>query len=163
MSRTAPALASIFLALLLSARSPVAQRDVRPRTPADSLRAWVEPLFVAADYDSILSLLPAYIRRAEATRDSVLLGRAITQRGRVYLARGDRAHAERDIDLGIRIAESVRDTVSLMSAVNFRGFAYAGQGDYVRAMRCYQRRLELALAFRSPADEGWARTSIAAS
>ncbi len=162
MSRTAPAIASILLALLLAAQTPVAQRgDPPPRTPADSLRAVVEPLFATARYDSILSLLPAFIRRAEATHDSVLLGRAITQRGRVYLARGERDHAERDIDVAIRIAESVRDTVSLMSAVNFKGFVYAGQGDYDRAMHYYERRLSLAQSAHSPADEAWARTSMA--
>ena len=161
MPRTVPAIASILLALLLSVQTPVAQRPDAPRTPADSLRAVVEPLFATAQYDSILSLLPAFIRRAEATHDSILLGRAITQRGRVLLARGERAAAEREIDLAIRIAESVRDTVSLMSAVNFKGFVYAGQGDYERAMHYYERRLSLAQSAHSPADEAWARTSMA--
>jgi hypothetical protein len=64
MSRSAPATASILCALLLAASSPVAQRRDPPRTPADSLIAAIEPLFTAANYDSILSLAAYSIRRA---------------------------------------------------------------------------------------------------
>jgi tetratricopeptide (TPR) repeat protein len=153
-----------MLALLLpasGAQTPVAPRNDRtPRTPADSMGAVIEPLFAAAGYDSILSLLPAYLRRAEATRDSVLLGRAFAQRGRVALMLGRREAAAADIDLGIRIAEAVRDTVGLMPAVHFKGFVYSMQGNYDEALRCFERRLDLALRTRSPADEAWARSSI---
>lgn len=158
MSRTAPAIASILLALLLAVPVTVAQGP--PRTAADSLGAAIEPLFVAAKYDSILSLLPAYQRRAEAARDSVLLGRVLTQYGRVALMQGRPDDAEHYLDRGILMAESVRDTVGLMPAVNYRGFAYAGRGDHDRAMRCYQRRLQLALLTHSRADEAWARSSM---
>jgi CHAT domain-containing protein/tetratricopeptide (TPR) repeat protein len=161
MSRSAPATASILCALLLAASSPVAQRRDPPRTPADSLIAAIEPLFTAANYDSILSLAAYSIRRAEAAHDSVLLGRAFTQRGRIALVRGQRADAERDIDLGIRIAEAARDTTGLMSAVHFKGFVYRMFGNRHDAMKCFQRRLELAQRTRSAADEGWARSSMA--
>ncbi len=158
MSRTAPALASTLLVLLLSAPDTVAQNV--PRTPADSLAGVIEPLFVAAKYDSILALIPFYLRRAEATHDSVLLGRAITQRGRVMLMLGRRDEAVTDIDFGIRTAEAVRDTFGLMPAVHFRGFAYSMAGDYETAMSCFERRLHLAQRVRSPVDEAWARSSM---
>ncbi|HXV14974.1 MAG TPA: CHAT domain-containing protein [Candidatus Krumholzibacteria bacterium] len=159
MSRTIPAIASL-LALLLLTPAPVAQRRDPPRTPADSLAARVEPLFVAAQYDSILAIAALYVRRAEATDDSLLLGRAVAQRGRISLLRGARADAERDIDFCIRVAESVRDTTGLMSAVHFKGFVYRSQGNRDAAMACFQRRLALALAAHAPVDEGWARSSM---
>lgn len=158
MSRTAPAIASIFLALLLAVPVTLAQRP--PRTAVDSLAAVVEPLFAAAKYDSILFLLPAHIRRAQASNDSVLLGRAITQRGRVALMQGRNADAENDIDLGIRIAEATRDTLGLMPAVHYRGFAYSARRDQDNAMRCYERRLLLAQRAREPVHEAWARSSM---
>lgn len=160
MPRTALAIASILLALVLGAQAPVAQRDRTPRTLADSMAAAVEPLFAAAKYDSILSILPSYLRRAQATNDSILLGRALAQRGRVELMQGRRDIAEADIDLGIRIAEAVRDTVGLMPAVHFKGFVYSSQGKHDDALRCFERRLDLALRSHSRADEAWARSSI---
>lgn len=164
MPRTAPAriplaLAWMVPALFFAAHDPVAQR--RPSTPADSLSAVVEPLFARAQYDSILMVLPAIIRRAQASGDSLLLGRAITQRGRVALMRGRNADARADIDAGIRIAEAVRDTVGLMPAVHFKGFAYSMMGEYDEAMRWFERRLFLAQRTHRPIDEAWARTSIA--
>jgi tetratricopeptide (TPR) repeat protein len=161
--RFASRIAFTVAAALLAGQSPAArnQRPV-PVTPADSLSALVEPLFAAGKFDSILIRLPSIIRHAEAIGDSILLGRAITQRGRVYHIMGD-PRTVRDLEFGIRIAESVRDTVGLMPAVHFRGFAYFGQGDYDNAMRCFQRRLFLAQRSHAPADEAWARTSIAYS
>lgn len=163
MPRTAPAriplaLAWMVPALFLIAHDPAAQR--RPSTAADSLSAVVEPLFAQAKYDSILVLLPAVFRRAAATGDSLLLGRALTQRGRVALMRGRNADARADIDVGIRIAEAMRDTVGLMPAYHFKGFAYAMMGDYREGLRWYERRLLLAQRTHSPIDEAWARTSI---
>ncbi len=157
MSRTALAVASVLLFLSSSSSPPSAQRV--PRTAADSLGAIVEPLFARSQYDSILSLLPAVIRRAEATHDSVLLGRAITQRGRIALMRGQDAGA--DLDIGIRIAEATRDTVGLMPAVHFKGYVYRYRKDRAAALRCFERRLQLAELVRSPTDEAWARSSIA--
>ncbi len=159
--RFASRIAFTVIAALLAGQSPAAPPSrPAPTTPADSLWGLVEPLFAAGKFDSILIRLPSVIRHAEAIGDSTLLGRAITQRGRVYLMTGD-PRTVRDLDLGVRIAEAMRDTVGLMPAVHFRGFAYAGQGDYDDAMRCYQRRLFLAQRSRAPADEAWARTSIA--
>ncbi|HEU4929797.1 MAG TPA: CHAT domain-containing protein [Candidatus Krumholzibacteria bacterium] len=152
------ALAWMVPALFLVAHQPVAQP--RPVTAADSLSAVVEPLFAQALYDTILPVLPPVIRRAEATGDSLLLGRALTQRGRVALMRGRNADARRDIELGIRIAEAVRDTVGLMPAVHFKGFAYSMMGDYDEGLRWFERRLFLAQRTHAPIDEAWARTSI---
>ena len=164
MSRTNLAVASLLLALLLpalGAQAPVAQRnDQAPRTPIDSLAASVERLFAAAEYDSILSLIPYYIRRAEATRDSVLLGRALTQRGRIELMQGRRDAAEVDIDLGIRISEAVHDTVGLMPAVHFKAFVLSSRGNHAGALHCFERRLDLALRTHSPIDEAFAREGI---
>ena len=100
------------------------------------------------------------MRRAQASGDSLLLGRVLTQRGRVALMRGRNADARADIDVGIRIAEAMRDTVGLMPACHFKGFAYSMMGDYHEGMRWYQRRLFLAQRTRAPIDEAWARTSI---
>ena len=159
--RIASRIALTVIAALLVGQSPAAPPPrPAPTTPADSLSELVEPLFAAGKYDSILIRLPTVIRHAEAIGDSVLLGRAITQRGRVYHMTGD-PRSVRDLDLGIRIAEAMHDTVGLMPAVHFRGFAYTGQGDYDNAMRCFQRRLFLAQRAHAPADEAWARTSIA--
>ncbi len=157
-ARVPLALAWIVAALCLVARDPAAQRP--PVTAADSLSAVVEPLFARAQFDSILALLPAVIHHAQAAGDSLLLGRALTQRGRVALMRGRNADARRDIELGIRIAEAVRDTVGLMPAVHFRGFAYSMMGDYDEGLRCFERRLFLAQRTHAPIDEAWARTSI---
>jgi CHAT domain-containing protein/tetratricopeptide (TPR) repeat protein len=148
-------------ALFLGANSPSGPRGDPPRTPADSLREVVEPLFNGGLYDSILQILPGYIQRAETTGDSILLGRAITQRGRAHHMQGRYDAAARDLDVAIQIAESVRDTVGLMPAVHFRGFAYTAIGAYGEAMHCFERRLFLALRTRSPGDEAWARGSIA--
>jgi CHAT domain-containing protein/tetratricopeptide (TPR) repeat protein len=89
----------------------------------------------------------------------VLLGRAITQRGRALLMFG-RPGAEGDIDAGIRIAESVRDTTGLMSAMSFKGFARWTAGKSDEASRCFERRLMLAERAHAPVDEAWARTSL---
>ncbi len=158
MPRTAPAIGSLLLALLLAASFTAAQRI--PQTPADSLGAVIEPLFATAKYDSILTLLPKYEHRAHMSGDSVMLGRVFVQYGRVALMQGRPDEAERFLDRGIRMAEAARDTVGLMPAVNFRGFAYAGRGDHDSALRCYERRLDLSLRTRSLADEAWARSSI---
>jgi CHAT domain-containing protein/tetratricopeptide (TPR) repeat protein len=125
------------------------------------LRSLVEPLFTTAKYDSVLSLLPGYIRRAEATHDSVLLGRALTQRGRVMLVLGRFDEAGRDLDSGIHIAESVRDTIGLMPALHFKAYVYTAALRYGDAKRCFERRLLLAQRKRSPVDEAWARSGMA--
>jgi Tfp pilus assembly protein PilF len=91
--------------------------------------------------------------------DSVLLGRALNQRGRALVLLG-RAGGEHDIDDAIRIAESVGDTTCLMPAWNFKGFVYYGAGRYDDAIRCFERRLLLAQRTHSPVDEAWARTSL---
>ncbi|MCI0453349.1 MAG: hypothetical protein L0Z51_13395 [Candidatus Latescibacteria bacterium] len=92
MFRTAVALSGAVLALLLS--GPVVQRRPTGSDAGESMRVTVEPLFLAAKYDSILSILPGFIARAEADRDSVLLGRAIAQRGRVSLSTGRQEEAD---------------------------------------------------------------------
>src|SRR5262245_11997756 len=163
MPRTAPAriplaLACVVAALFLAAHDPAAQR--RPNTAADSLSAVVEPLFARAQFDSILSILPAVIHRAQASHDSVLLGRAITQRGRVELMLGRNADGRKDIDIGILIAQATRDTVGLMPAVHFKGFAYSMMGDYDEAMKWFERRLAISQVAHAPIDEAWARSSI---
>jgi tetratricopeptide (TPR) repeat protein len=152
---------SFILASVMVIGVPAAGGAARVSPAADSLSTRVEPLFAAGAYDSILTFLPDVIHEAVARTDSVLLGRALAQRGRVLLMKGMRDRAVADIDAGIRIAEAIADTAGLMPAVNFRGFAYAGAGDLDAAMRCYQRRLELAVLVRSPLDEAWARTSMA--
>lgn len=129
------------------------------KTSADSLRDISEKLFFAGQYDSLREVASAFVRRAEASGDSVLLGRAITQRGRALMMLGGPAGA-RDVDIGIRIAESLRDTVGLMPAVNFKGFGYLGAGRYQEAVQCFERRLVLAQKTRLPIDEAWARVSL---
>src|SRR5712675_3331440 len=114
--------AALLTALLVGAAPRKETPRALPLSPADSLRVLVEPLFTAAKYDTILKILPVCIRRAEAAHDSVLLGRALAQRGRLMLMVGRHDQAEHDIDLGIRIAESARDTTGLMSALHFKGF-----------------------------------------
>ncbi len=145
----------------LSLTAAGATRPTSRATASDSLRALTEPLFTAGWYDSILTILPAFIRRAEATGDSMLLGRAITQRGRARLTLGGPDDAEPDIDTGIRIAEAVRDTVGLMSAMHFKGYSYTARGQLQDALRCFERRLFLAQRTHSPVDEAWARSGIA--
>jgi hypothetical protein len=145
----------VLLATLLLGANAQKSLSGKPLTPADSLRAVIEPLFTTAQYDSILSILPGYIGRAEATRDSFLLGRALTQRGRVMLMTGHIADAERDIDTGIRIAEAARDTMGLMPALHFKGFIHTGALRYADARRCFERRVVLAQRMHSPADEAW--------
>ncbi|MDH4036173.1 MAG: CHAT domain-containing tetratricopeptide repeat protein [Candidatus Krumholzibacteria bacterium] len=151
--------AVLVIVILLAA--PVPGYTASTVSIADSLAARVEPLFAAGAYDSILALLPGYLLEAESRGDSILLGRALTQRGRVLLMKGMRERAIVDLDAGVGIAEAMADTAGLMPALNFRGFAYGGAGAWDDAMRCYQRRLDLALLVRSPLDEAWARTSIA--
>ncbi len=99
------------------------------------------------------------MRRAEASRDSVLLGRALTQRGRVLIMLG-RPGAERDIDTAIHIAESMRDTTGLMPAETFKGFIHWGAGRRDEAVKCFERRLLLAQKAHSRLDEAWARVSL---
>jgi CHAT domain-containing protein/tetratricopeptide (TPR) repeat protein len=162
MKRPFVILAPVLLSALLVGAGPPKEKPLAPPlTPADSLRALVEPLFTTAKYDTILEILPVFIRRAEATHDSLLLGRAITQHGRVMLVYGRFNEAKHDFDLGIHIAESVRDTLGLMPALHFRGYSYANVGRYDDALVCFQRRLSLALDTHSPVDEAWARSGIA--
>jgi CHAT domain-containing protein/tetratricopeptide (TPR) repeat protein len=156
--RAAPFILACGLVIAAPLSAP-ADRVV-PSPAVDSLAARVEPLFALGSYDSILAFLPGVIHDAGARADSVLLGRALTQRGRVFLMKGDRSAAVADIETGIRIAEAIGDTTGLMPAVHFRGFAYLGQGEWDEAMRCFRRRLDLALLVHSPLDEAWARTSI---
>ncbi len=157
--RSTPAIVAVLF--FLAAGAAIGENEApRPTTPSDSLRALTEALFTAGRYDSVLTILPAFIRRAEATGDSVLLGRAITQRGRARLTLGRPADAEADIDAGIHIAESVRDTVGLMTAVHFKAYVYTARGQYDDAMRSFERRLFLAQRTHSPVDEAWARSGM---
>ena len=146
-----------MIAAWLTAGAPA----TRPASSAsaDSLSKLSEDLFVAGQYDSLIKVASTFVRRAEAVGDSVLLGRALTQRGRALVMFG-RPGAERDIDAGIHIAESVRDTMGLMPAVNFKGFARLSAGRPDEATRCFERRLMLAQRTHSPIDEAWARTSL---
>lgn len=131
----------------------------RPTT--EEIQRRIDDLFVAAHYDSILGLIPAYMQRAEADRDSILLGRMYAQRGRSLTMIGRRAEAERDIDLGIRLAVALRDTIGWMPAVHFKGFLYSTEARYDDALRCFKERLRLAQIVHSPLNEGLARSSIA--
>ncbi len=130
------------------------------RTTAE-IQHRIDDLFLAAQYDSILHLIPGYMQRAEADKDSVLLGRMYAQRGRALMSMGRDQEAERDIDLGIGMAESVRDTFGLMSAIHLKGSAFRARGDVDGAMRCFERRLDLAGRVHSPVDSGWALAGIA--
>lgn len=160
MRRLVPCILTCLVAAGLSLSAGGATRPAAPTTPSDSLRALTESLFTAGRYDSILTILPTFIRRAEATGDSVLLGRALAQRGRARLTLGRSDDAERDIDFGIRIAESVRDTVGLMIAVHFKAYVYTARGQYREALRSFERRLFLAQRTHSPVDEAWARSGM---
>lgn len=151
----ASALAAASILLIAAKAPPTAGSSAA----ADSLRDRCEALFTAGRYDSLLAILPAYITRAQTAGDSLLLGRAITQRGRTLFMLG-RAGGERDIDSGIQIAESIADTMGLMPAVNFKGFVHWNAGRSDEAIRCFERRLFLAQRTHSPIDEGWARTSL---
>ena len=148
-----------ILVFLATGVATIADETARPTTA--EIQSGINKLFLAAQYDSILHLIPGYIARAEADRDSVLLVLAITQRGRALMSKGRNQEAERDIDLGIRMAESVRDTFGLMSAVHLKGSVFRSRGDVDGAMHCFERRLELARRVRSPVDEGWALAGIA--
>lgn len=147
----------LIAACLTTAASP--ERATGPATAADSLRETTEKLFVAGLYDSLVQVASEFARRAEATGDSVLLGRALTQRGRTLLMLRQPG-AERDIDAAIRVAESVHDTTGLMPAVGFKGFFHWGAGRTDDAIRCFERRRSLAVLARSPLDEAWAHTSL---
>ena len=159
LRRVVPGVCSLLVAVCLSSTAAVPPRANAPHTASDSIREISENLFIAGHYDSLFKVASAFARRAEASGDSVLLGRAITQRGRALLMLG-RAGGERDIDTGIRIAESVRDTMGLMPAMSFKGFARWSTGQPDEAARCFERRLMLAQRAHAPIDEAWARTSL---
>ncbi|HET6462303.1 MAG TPA: CHAT domain-containing tetratricopeptide repeat protein [Candidatus Krumholzibacteria bacterium] len=157
--RFAPGLVVLLLVACLASAGAAPQKPVAPRSAVDSLAAISETLFYTGNYDSLFHVASTFARRAEARGDSVLLGRAITQRGRALLMLG-RAGAERDIDAAIHITETVRDTTGLMPAVTFKGFILWSGGHYEDAMACHQRRLLLAQRSHSPLDEAWARSSL---
>ncbi len=142
---------------LATAAAPAPQ----PSALWDEARPRIETLFTQSRNDSVLLIIPDYIRRAEATGDSVTLGRLILDRGRALLAVGRHDEAGRDIEAAIGIAEAVRDTLGWMPALQFRGYLYWGQQRGDDAMRCYEKRLDLAQRVRSIGDEAWARTAIA--
>ena len=150
-------LAVVIAALLSLAAGPSPpSAPPTPRSAADSLAVAAEALFTSGLYDSLFVFVGPYVRRAQASGDSVLLGRAIAQRGRALLILGRRTEAENDIDTGIRIAEAVRDTMGLMPALHFQGFVYATASRNEDALRCFERRLFLAQRTHSPIDEAWA-------
>jgi tetratricopeptide (TPR) repeat protein len=156
----------IFVALsvvVCAAVAAVAAASPAPKPSAlwDEARPLIETLFTQSRNDSVLLIVPDYIRRAEATGDSVTLGRLILDRGRALLAVGRHDEAGRDIDVAIEIAEAVHDTLGWMPALQFRGYAYWGQQRNDDAMHCYEKRLDLAQRVRSIGDEAWARTAIA--
>ena len=130
----------------------------RPTT--DQIQRSVNELFTAARYDSILHLIPGYLQRAEAENDSVLLGRMYAQRGRVLTMIGRGAEGVHDIDRGLAIAQAVRDTTGWMPAIHYKGFYYSTLSRYDDAMRCFEKRLQLAMIVHSPVDEALARSSI---
>jgi hypothetical protein len=134
LRRVVPGVCSLLVAVCLSSTAAVPPRANAPHTASDSIREISENLFIAGHYDSLFKVASAFARRAEASGDSVLLGRAITQRGRALLMLG-RAGGERDIDTGIHIAESVRDTMGLMPAMSFKGFARWSTGQPEEAAR----------------------------
>ncbi|MDH3198016.1 MAG: tetratricopeptide repeat protein, partial [Candidatus Krumholzibacteria bacterium] len=144
----------VALALPLTAVADGALAEV-PANPA----LLIESLFRSARYDSVLAVVDDALGRAQATGDSVLLGRMLTQRGRVYLMTGRLAEAELAIATGIQIARSVRDTTGWMPALTFKGYALASMGRLDEAVACYERRLFLARHVRSLLDEAWALTN----
>ena len=152
----------LIVCAVLSAMAVPQPRPAAPPAPApgDPSRL-LDSLFFAARYDTILQLLPALLGNARASGDSVLLGRLVAQEGRVHLARGNRAEAERLIDAALRISESVRDTVNWMPTLNYQGFVLVGQGRYDEAVPYYEKRMELARLVKSPGDEAWGWSSIA--
>ncbi|MFN0151932.1 MAG: CHAT domain-containing protein [bacterium] len=131
-----------------------------PRTTADSLTAACDSLFLANQYDAILDRVQPIIRDAESSADTVLLGRALTQRGRARLVLGRLDEAEHDLERGIRLAESARDTTTIMPALHFRAMVFITRSRNEDALRSYERRLELAQQTRSPVDEAWARSGM---
>ncbi len=157
--RIHPPAIPVLLVLLATPTVPAAGETGRLTTT--EIRRRIDDLFTASRYDSILSLIPAYIQRAEAERDSILLGRMYAQRGRVLIMVGRRVEAEHDIDIAIRIAEAARDTVGWMPAVHYKGFVYTGEARYDDATRCFEKRLLLARKVHSTIDEAWARSAIA--
>ncbi len=151
------AVCSLLIAgVLTSGAAPPAPSS---HTTADSLRNLSENLFTTGQYDSLRAIASTFMRRAEASGDSMLFGRAITQRGRALLMLGH-PDAEREIDTGIRIAESVQDTMGLMPALSFKGFARWSAGQPDEAARWFEHRLMLAERAHAPVDEAWARTSL---
>lgn len=137
-----------------------APRTPTPHPAADSLHEITDKLFYAGKYDSLYQVAASFARRGEASKDSVLLGRALVQRGRVLLMLGRFPKAEPDIDAAIHIGESIRDTTSVMAALTFKGFILYGAGKQDEALQCFDRRLALAQRVHSPVDEAWARTSL---
>jgi CHAT domain-containing protein/tetratricopeptide (TPR) repeat protein len=148
-------------ALLILLVTIAAGADETSRPTSAEIRRRIDDLFTASRYDSILSLIPAYIQRAEAEHDSILLGRMYAQRGRVLIMVGRRVEAERDIDIAIRVAEAARDTIGWMPAIHYKGFVYTGEVRYDDATRCFEQRLLLARKVHSTIDEAWARSAIA--
>jgi CHAT domain-containing protein/tetratricopeptide (TPR) repeat protein len=149
----------VAVLILLLAGAVIGVGEPAKPTTAEIQRR-INDLFTTAQYDSILHLIPAFIQRAEADHDSILLGRMYTQRGRVLFMIGRGAEAEHDLELGIQMAEAARDTVGWMPAVHFKGFFYTSEGRYDDAMRCFEKRLLLAEKVRSPVDEAWAHSGI---
>lgn len=151
---------AIVAVLILLANGYAIGAGETERPTADDIQRQINNLFTAAQYDSILNLIPAYIQRAEADGDSVLLGRMVAQRGRVLTMIGRGAEGVHDIDFGLRLAEAIRDTIGWMPAVHYKGFYYSTQSRYDEAMRCFEKRLQLAEIVHATADEALARTSI---
>lgn len=158
--RLAPAIGSILIAAVFASAPAAPPLAPAPHTSADSLSNLSENLFTTGQYDSLRAIASTFMRRAEASGDSVLFGRAITQHGRALLMLGH-PDAEREVDTGIRIAESVRDTTGLMPALSFKGFARWSAGKPDEAARWFERRLMIAQQAHAPVDEAWARTSLA--
>lgn len=145
------------LALLTVGSGSIAQP---PRLTTAEIQTQINDLFTTARYDSILALIPGYIQRAEAERDTVLLGRMLAQRGRVLTQIGRGAEGVHDIDRGLDLARACRDTIGWMPAAHYKGYYYTTVSRYDEAMRYFEERKQLAQIVNSPLDEAMARTSI---
>ncbi|MFQ5512435.1 MAG: CHAT domain-containing protein [Candidatus Krumholzibacteriia bacterium] len=147
------------LPVLLGTPSHAAGRRVAPQQFA--LLKQIDSLFVASNFDSVLSLIRPELERARALGDSAWTGKLLTARARAEMVLGRGTEAAASFDLSLRLAEAARDTVNWMNALGFKGMLAARLGRWDESSGLNRRRLELARRVGDPVSEAWARTSLA--
>jgi tetratricopeptide (TPR) repeat protein len=132
-----------------------------PSTDPAEIRAQLNALFAASEYDSALSLIGSAMEQARARGDSTTMGRLLTARGRAQVVVGEPDDVLASLNEALRIAEAVRDTTNWMDALGFKGLLLSRMGQWQECRDLNQRRLELATRTGDRVSEAWARTGIA--